>query len=404
MNSIRNIIVEDAGTASSAFRQVELVERKGKGHPDTICDSIMEAVCISLCREYIERTGRILHHNIDKGLLVAGRSLVRPGGGKMLEPIKIIFGDRASDNFMGIPIPVGEIAEAAAIDWLKQNMRFIDTRRHILFQNEIRPGSAELTDIFSRNVMGANDTSVGTGYAPLSETETIVLETEKFLNSPEFKHAFPETGEDVKIMGCRNRDTLTLTIAIAFVDRFVSSPSDYFERKENALDAIRTFIEARSHRFKAVEVALNTLDDPSRGENGIYLTVLGTSADGADGGEVGRGNRVNGLIAFGRPNSLEAAAGKNPVSHIGKIYNVLARETAARIHREVQGVAEVSVFLCSQIGKPLDQPLTASARIVTEEGVQLRKISDDIASIIDLELAGISAFTLRLSKGEFAVC
>ncbi|NTV98100.1 MAG: S-adenosylmethionine synthetase, partial [Chlorobiaceae bacterium] len=295
-------------------------------------------------------------------------------------------------------------AEAAAKKWLKENMRFIDPERHVCFQNEIRPGSAELTDIFSRKIMGANDTSVGTGYAPLSESEAIVLETEWFLNSPEFKQAFPETGEDVKIMGYRNRGSLTLTVAMAFVDRFVSSASDYFERKQVALDAIRTFIEARSHTFSSLEIALNTLDDPSRGENGIYLTVLGTSADGADSGEVGRGNRVNGLISFGRPTSLEAAAGKNPVSHIGKIYNVLARETAARIHREVPGVSEVSVFLCSQIGKPLDQPLTASARVSTEEGIQLGKISDDIASIIDQELSGITAFTRRLVRGEFAVC
>ncbi|NTW11554.1 MAG: methionine adenosyltransferase [Chlorobiaceae bacterium] len=404
MATARNIIVEDAGTVPAAMRQIELIERKGKGHPDTICDSVMETVCISLCREYLERAGRVLHHNIDKGLLVAGRSLVRPGGGKMLEPIKIIFGDRASQSFMGIPIPVGEIAEAAAKKWLKENMRFIDPERHVCFQNEIRPGSAELTDIFSRKIMGANDTSVGTGYAPLSESEAIVLETEWFLNSPEFKQAFPETGEDVKIMGYRNRGSLTLTVAMAFVDRFVSSASDYFERKQVALDAIRTFIEARSHTFSSLEIALNTLDDPSRGENGIYLTVLGTSADGADSGEVGRGNRVNGLISFGRPTSLEAAAGKNPVSHIGKIYNVLARETAARIHREVPGVSEVSVFLCSQIGKPLDQPLTASARVSTEEGIQLGKISDDIASIIDQELSGITAFTRRLVRGEFAVC
>jgi S-adenosylmethionine synthetase len=404
MGTARNIIVEEAGTVPAGIQQTELIERKGKGHPDNICDSVMEAVCISLCREYLELAGRILHHNIDKGLLVAGSSIVRPGGGKVVKPMKIIFGDRATDSYMGMPIPVGEIAEAAAKKWLKENLRFIDPERHVRFQNEIRPGSAELTDIFSRKVMGANDTSVGIGYAPLSEAETIVLETERFLNSPEFKEAFPETGEDVKIMGYRNRDTLSLTIAMAFVDRYVSSTSDYFERKENALNAIRSFIEARNHPFSKVDIALNTLDDPSRGENGIYLTVLGTSADGADSGEVGRGNRVNGLIAFGRPASLEAAAGKNPVSHIGKIYNVLARETAARIHREVPGVLEVSLFLCSQIGKPLDQPLTATAKVTMEPGAVLRKISDHIASIIDRELAEITAFTARLSRGEFTVC
>lgn len=404
MNTARNIIVEEAGTIQSGMQVIELVERKGTGHPDTICDSVMESVCISLCREYLERTGQILHHNIDKGMLVAGRTIVRPGGGTVLEPMKIIFGDRAADTCRGIRIPVGDIAEAAAKKWLKENLRFVDPLCHVRFQNEIKPGSAELTDLFSRKVIGANDTSVGAGYAPLSEAETLVLETERFLNSAEFKLAFPETGEDIKIMAYRNRKNLTLTVAIAFVDRFVRDTAGYFESKAAVREALQTFIAAKKHTFEKVTIDINTLDDPSRGESGIYLTVLGTSAEGADGGEVGRGNRVNGLIPFGRPLSLEAAAGKNPVSHVGKIYNVLARETAARIYRDVRGISEVSLFLCSQIGKPLDRPLTASARIIPERDVTVDEVRERVISIIDEELADIGSFTDRLARGEFTVC
>jgi len=404
MKATRNIIVEEAGTITSGMQHIELVERKGTGHPDTICDSIMEAVCVSLCREYIELTGHILHHNIDKGLLVAGRTIVKPGGGTVLEPMKIIFGDRAADTFNGIRIPVEEIAQTAAINWLKDNLRFVDPLSHVRFQNEIKPGSAELTDLFSRTITGANDTSVGAGYAPLSDAESLVLDTERFLNSSAFKKIFPETGEDIKIMGYRNRKTLTLTIAIAFVDRFICDVAGYYESKEKVLHALQTFIAAKQHPFEQVNIEINTLDDPSRGEKGIYLTVLGTSAEGADGGEVGRGNRVNGLIAFGRPLSLEAAAGKNPVCHVGKIYNVLARETAARIYREVDGILEVSVFLCSQIGKPIDQPLTASARIIPDRDVKIDEIRMAVTSIIDEELADIGTFTHRLAQGEFSIC
>jgi len=404
MNTARNIIVEEAGTIQSGMQVIELIERKGTGHPDTICDSVMESVCISLCREYLERTGQILHHNIDKGMLVAGRTIVRPGGGTVLEPMKIIFGDRATDTFQGIRIPVGDIAEAAAKKWLKENLRFVDPLCHVRFQNEIKPGSAELTDLFSRKVIGANDTSAGVGYAPLSETESLVLETERFLNSPAFKQIFPETGEDIKIMGYRNRKTLTLTVAIAFVDRFVRTAAGYFESKAAVREALQAFIASKTHSFDTVCIDINTLDDPSRGESGIYLTVLGTSAEGADGGEVGRGNRVNGLIPFGRPLSLEAAAGKNPVSHVGKIYNVLARETAARIYRDVRGISEVSLFLCSQIGKPLDRPLTASARIIPDRDVTVDEVRERVISIIDEELADIGSFTDRLARGEFTVC
>jgi S-adenosylmethionine synthetase len=404
MNSARNIIVEETGNTPASLQRIELIERKGKGHPDTICDSIMEAVCISLCGEYLAVAGNILHHNIDKGLLVAGRSAVKPGGGKVLEPMKIIFGDRATCDYRGIRIPVAEIAEAAAARWLKENLRFVDPSRHVLFQNEIKPGSAELTDLFERSVIGANDTSVGVGYAPLSPAESLVLKTEKHLNSPAFKLAFPETGEDVKVMGFRDGNALTLTLAVAFVDRYIRNTSMYFDRKEAVRNSLLAFVATECHPFERVSVELNMLDDRSRGEGGIYLTVLGTSAEGADGGEVGRGNRVNGLISFGRPLSLEAAAGKNPVRHVGKIYNVLAREIAARIYTEIKGIQEVSVFLCSQIGQPVDRPLTASAQIIPESGVSIDDIREPVAAIIDAELAGISNFTDRLTRGEFSTC
>ncbi|MEI6692840.1 MAG: methionine adenosyltransferase [Chlorobium sp.] len=404
MDISRNIIVDEAGDIAADLQRIELIERKGTGHPDTICDSVMEAVCISLCREYLARTGHILHHNIDKGLLVAGKTLVKPGGGKVIEPIKIIFGDRATDIYQGIRIPVGEIAETAAKDWIRENLRFVDPDVHLVFQNEIKSGSTELADLFQRSFIGANDTSVGVGYAPLSNAESLVLDTERYMNSREFKQRFPETGEDIKIMGYRNLRTLTLTIAVAFVDRFIQNPEMYFERKNTILEALQKYIATKQHFFEEVIIELNTLDDPSRGENGIYLTVLGTSAEGADSGEVGRGNRVNGLISFGRPLSLEAAAGKNPVSHVGKIYNVLARETANRIYKEVNGVQEVSVFLCSQIGKPIDQPLIVSARIITEPGIFLEDIRKPVNMIINAELDDIKHFIGRLSKGELTVC
>jgi S-adenosylmethionine synthetase len=404
MDIARNITVDEASTIPANMQLIELIERKGTGHPDTICDSIMEAICLSLCREYLALTGHILHHNIDKGLLVAGKTIVKPGGGTVLEPMKIIFGDRATDKYNGIKIPVGEIAEAAAKTWLKENLRFVNPEAHVLFQNEIKSGSVELTDLFARSNIGANDTSVGVGYAPLSSAESLVLDTERFMNSCEFKQTFPETGEDIKIMGYRNRKTLTLTIAVAFIDRYILNTKMYFERKNAIIEALQIFINTKTHHFENIIIDLNTLDDPSRGENGIYLTVLGTSAEGADGGEVGRGNRVNGLISFGRPLSLEAAAGKNPVNHVGKIYNILAREIASRLYREVNGIREVSVFLCSQIGKPLDQPLTASARIIPDHNVSLENIREPVTKIIDAELADIFHFTGRLAQGEFTVC
>ena len=76
------------------------------------------------------------------------------------------------------------------------------------YQVELKPGSAALTDIFKRKgeILGANDTSAAVGYAPLTPTENIVLETERFINSKSFKKKFPESGEDVKIMAFRTNN------------------------------------------------------------------------------------------------------------------------------------------------------------------------------------------------------
>jgi S-adenosylmethionine synthetase len=233
--------------------------------------------------------------------------------------------------------------------------------------------------------------------------EKVVLATEKRLNSSEFKKEFPVAGEDIKVMGYRFDRRLVLTVAVAFVDRFVESEKGYFAQKREIEAAVRDFVKSRDLRFKDVQVDINTLDQPGRGEAGMYLTVLGTSAEGADGGQVGRGNKVNGVIALNRPMSTEAAAGKNPISHVGKIYNLLAHRIADEVYKEVPGIREVYIWLCSQIGQPIDQPLIASAQLVLRPNLPLSSVSDEVKAVIERELANIYDFTQRLAQGEFPV-
>lgn len=398
-----NIILEELKQTPVEQQRVELVERKGTGHPDSICDAIMEQASVALCREYLAAFGRVLHHNIDKCLLVAGRTEPRPGGGRVLEPMRLVFGDRATAEYRGKRIDVGAIAEAAASDWLRRNLRYVDPARDIIFQNELKEGSPELTDIFEREVVGANDTSAAVGYAPLTETERLVFAAERYLNSPEFKHDFPEAGEDVKVMAYRNARELTLTVALAFVDRHVPDAGRYFERKREIQAALEAYLRREQRSMNRITVALNTLDDPARGAGGMYLTVLGTSAEGADCGQVGRGNKVNGVIALNRPMSTEAAAGKNPVSHVGKIYTLLTHRIAAEIYAGVPGLREVYVWLCSQIGQPIHQPLIASAQLILQQGVTLKDVRPSVESIIERELASLGHFTARLARGEVPV-
>ena len=131
-------------------QRIELVERKGTGHPDSICDAVAEEVSAALCREYPAAFGCILHHNTDKAMLVAGRTQPRLGGGEVLEPMCLVLGDRATAQYQGKRIEVGAIAQATAQNWLRQHLRFVDPERHLVFQNELKEGSPELTDLFQR--------------------------------------------------------------------------------------------------------------------------------------------------------------------------------------------------------------------------------------------------------------
>jgi S-adenosylmethionine synthetase len=400
---VNHLVVEEIRQIPVDQQRIELVERKGKGHPDSICDAVAEEVSLALCREYLATFGRILHHNADKAMLVAGRTEPRLGGGNVLEPMRLVLGDRAVSVHDGKRIEIGEIAEASAKNWLRQNLRFMDPDKHLVFQNELKEGSPELTDIFERDVIGANDTSAAVGYAPLTETERLVLEAERWLNSPDFKGRFPEAGEDVKVMGVRRDRDLFLTIAAAFVDRFVPDAGSYFSRKEEMRQALTEHLTGKVRKLNRVSVELNTLDDPARGEGGMYLTVLGTSAEGGDCGQVGRGNRVNGVIPLNRPISNEAAAGKNPVSHVGKIYSLLTHHIANEVVQRVEGVAEVYVWLCSQIGRPINAPWIAASQVILQEGVRLPDLQPAVEAIIEEELAEIHEFRMRLTRGELPV-
>jgi S-adenosylmethionine synthetase len=402
---MRNIIVEDLKQTPLEKQRIEIVERKGLGHPDYICDAVMDQISVSLSKEYLAKAGSILHHNVDKSLLVAGETDSQFGGGTIKQPMLFVFGDRATSEFNGSKIDVEEIAVNTAKKWFRKNIRFIDPDRHVKYQVELKPGSAGLTDIFKRRgkVLGANDTSAAVGYAPLTRTEKIVLKTEQFLNSKEFKRRFPESGEDIKVMGFRNSNNLYMTVAMAFVDRYVESEDDYFEKKEKILEEIHKFVAVNTD-FESVDVKLNTLDVRGRGLGGVYLTVVGTSADSGDSGQVGRGNRVNGLISLNRPFCSEAASGKNPVSHVGKIYNFLTFEISKHVYEEVPEVEEVYIWLLSKIGSPIDHPAVAAAQVVMRGNNSLSKIRQEVGGVLDYELENIEKFCMELAEGKISSC
>ncbi|MFB6236169.1 MAG: methionine adenosyltransferase [Halopenitus sp.] len=394
----RNIQVSRLDRRAVEDQEVEIVERKGIGHPDSICDGIAEAVSRSLSQLYLDRVGKVLHYNTDETQLVAGSAAPAFGGGEVVEPIYILIVGRATRNYEGQQLPVESTALAAAREYLEETIPELEYGRDVVVDVKLGEGSGDLQDVFgeeTQQVPMANDTSYGVGHAPLTETETIVHTAERELNTT-YADEHPELGPDVKIMGKREGDRIDITVAAAMVDAYIEDLDDY----DDAVGNVREFVEsiAHEHTDREIHVDVNTADEYEEGS--IYLTVTGTSAEQGDDGSVGRGNRANGLITPNRPMSMEATSGKNPVNHIGKIYNLLSTEVAKSVTAEVDGIRDLQVRLLSQIGRPIDEPHVADAQIVPEEDVDLADIEDEVVEIFDEELANVTDVTRRVIEGD----
>jgi S-adenosylmethionine synthetase len=380
-------------------RASEVVERKGLGHPDSICDALAEAFSLAYSRHGLERFGAIPHHNVDKALLRAGRSAPRFGGGEVLEPIEVLLAGRASDLVDEERVPVEELALRSSREWLAANLPGLDPERHVRVRCVAGPGSSDLRELYRRSGSGvplANDTSVGCGHAPFSELEWIVYEVERALSGAAGRE-LPGAGQDVKVMGVRRGERIALTIGCAARGPALPDAGAYLALREELRR--RALAAAGARTAREVTAVVNAADDDARGS--FYLTVTGTSAEAGDDGQAGRGNRANGLITPGRPMTLESVAGKNPVSHVGKLYNLCAGLLAQALVDEIEQVREVECLLVSRIGHPIDDPQLAELRLRCEapEGSRPARAEE----LAREHLRGVPSLWRELMNGRLAL-
>ena len=227
----------------------------------------------------------MLHHNTDKTQIVAGRSHPAFGGGEVICPLYILLTGRATRVFKEEEIPVDTIAIKAARKLLAESLSSLDVNNHVILDAKIGMGSSDLRDVFGRKIPSANDTSFGVGYAPLSETEKIVYNTERELMR--LKKSIPAIGEDIKVMGMRQGDTINLTIACAMIDRYVSNLKGYSDTKNDIVEHVVQY--AKQFTARKVNAQMNVADNLEQGS--VYITVTGTSAEMGDDGAVGRAGR-----------------------------------------------------------------------------------------------------------------
>jgi len=393
-----NIHIEEITQTPVEDRAVEIVERKGIGHPDSLADGIAEAMSRELSREYIKRFNAVLHHNTDETQIVAGRSHPKFGGGELIQPIYVLLVGRATKFFEGEYIPTDKLAIRAAKKYIKERMKNLDPDFDMIFDVRLGEGSTDLQDVFRRRkgkISLSNDTSFGIGFAPLSETEKLVLNVEKRIYN-EFRNKNPAIGEDVKVMGLRQKDIISLTLAVAFIDKYVSDVREYDAIKNELVEFIKDI--STEYTNKKLNIFINTADNYETGC--VYLTVTGTSAENGDDGSVGRGNRCNGLITPCRPMSMEASSGKNPINHVGKIYNVLANLIAQECVERVEGIREIYVKILSQIGKPINDPKVMSIQVLPKRGYKLEGMKRAIYDIAEEYLERINEICNLLISGK----
>ncbi|MBU4381387.1 hypothetical protein L6255_02770 [Candidatus Parcubacteria bacterium] len=372
-------------------RSVEIVERKGWGHPDTLADGVANAISYSYAQYCLKNFGCILHHNVDKTSLLGGESVAGFGFGSIVKPIRVIINGRMSNSFGQQEIPTFNIASEAAKKYITKVVPSINSSTDIEIydflnraggaphkgKNWFRPRSKEdLPEI--KNPI-ANDTVCSIGFYPFSKVEQLVINLENLFYKSIFEPKFEYIGSDIKIMAVRLDNVVTLTMCVPFIGEKTPNIEFYKEQLLEIKQMVQTYANNwLGDKYKVV-VNINTRDNDERNDH--YMLAKGTAVESGDEGVVGRGNNTSGFIPTLRPYSMEAPAGKNPTYFAGKVYDYYARKIARCISEAT--LSPAIVYVVTQNGTPLNNP----THVIIELGKSNKETKEIAKKILDREFA-----------------
>ena len=411
-----NLLIYSSGKPEVDKTAFEVVERKGVGHPDTLCDTIAEKVSQAYSQYCLKHYGVILRHMVDKIALSGGASKVKFGGGEMQKPIRLYLNCRFTRTYQQETVPYLEIVKDVVYQHFGEILPLLDLDQWltVVDNTHFAPGPGVVYEadgttqnerqhffeipekefaMFHDNSLRSNDTSTAVAYSPLSVTEQIVMLVETTLNGKEFKKLHPYVGTDIKVMAKRMQKRMDITVCIPFIAVHTPSKEFYFEKLELLRDIVKKLITSKFDQFE-VTVFLNTRDNPNKSD--YYLTLTGSAIESGDEGVVGRGNRYNGVIPFTRQMSMEACCGKNPVYHVGKLYTAIASLISGEIF-EITGI-ETCIYLTSQMGRSLSDPWSICVEICGKEATSTER--QMFEEIIERNLANANETTRKIVNGE----
>lgn len=361
-------------------KDIEIVERKGLGHPDTLADGIAEAISNNYSKYCLDNFGAILHHNVDKTMIIGGQfHSTTFGKSEMIEPIKIIFNGRMSTTFGNKEIDINSIQEKAATNYLIERIPFLKpsnlsfvhlTNNYARYHEWFHPRSLE--DLPELKNLFAADTSISVGYWPLSPVEKLTLLLEQYINGVKKNPKFNYLGFDVKVMSIRHGSNISITIAVPFISKYTKSAEYYFDKKKELTEELLDYSYSIVGNSYSIQIDINTQEKAAFAPKRVYMLAIGSCIEAGEEGVVGRGNQANGLISSMRPHSMEAPFGKNPVYHSGKVYGYLTRELAKAIFEQFDCSATV-ISLCRN-GEKLIPPTKLFIQTDSPE-LDLKKIT-----------------------------
>ncbi|PIR87584.1 MAG: S-adenosylmethionine synthetase [Candidatus Harrisonbacteria bacterium CG10_big_fil_rev_8_21_14_0_10_45_28] len=379
-----NLYIKENSTSLNQ-QPTEVAERKGLGHPDTIADGIAESISLEYSKYCLENFGAILHHNVDKTIVLGGQCDLEYGRGELLKPFRVLFGGRMSQSFGNQEIDIKTIQITAAKNYLQKVLPRLNDSKDLEFHT-FTSSNSRISHWFSPRTIDdlpehknphANDTATIVGFWPLSVLEQMVLASERYFYDFEQKihPRFDFVGGDIKIMALRRGQEVELTLCIPFHADKVKNQKEYFERKSLIENGLQKLLEEKFGSLLNTNLQINTQDQKIKSDNddgrGRYLTVIGSALDYGEEGISGRGNRCRGLISSMRPSTVESVYGKNPVYHVGKIYSLIANTIAQQIDAYFD--CEATIIITTRNGDPLYSPynvLVETSKTVDKQIVQ----------------------------------
>ena len=92
------------------------------------------------------------------------------------------------------------------------------------------------------------------------------------------------------------------------------------------------------------------------------------------------------------------------MTHVGKIYNVLAQVLAEQLHQKIKGLQEVTVWLTSRIGEPVSKPHFITIEVAVREHISFSSVEGPIRREVQRTLRSIHLFCRALARGVYPVC